>query len=143
MAGGRPTDYKEEYAEQSRKLCLLGYTDVQLADFYGVTEQTINNWKKKHDGFFESLKAGKDIADAEVVNTLYNKAIGGIEIEEVKTDDGGKVTTTIKELAPDTTSAIFWLKNRQPEKWRDKQEIETSSKSIEDSLADIANKLPT
>ncbi|NUF49512.1 terminase [Gilliamella sp. ESL0250] len=125
----RPTNYREEYAEQARKLCLLGYTDKQLADFFNVSEQTINTWKTKHPQFLESIKKGKEIADVDVVESLYKRAIG-IEYEEVelKTDGKNKSKRVIKKLIPpDTTAQIFWLKNRQPHKWRDKQEIDHQS----------------
>ena len=56
---GRPTNYKKEYDEQAYKLCLLGATDKEMADFFNVKEQTINNWKKNHPSFFESIKRGK------------------------------------------------------------------------------------
>ena len=68
MPAGRPSQYKAEYCEQAYKLCLLGATDVQLADFFGVSEQTLNTWKQKHPKFLESLRAGKDEADAESNN---------------------------------------------------------------------------
>lgn len=125
----RPTNYRKEYAEQARKLCLLGYTDKQLADFFNVSEQTINTWKTKHPQFLESIKKGKEIADVEVVESLYKRAIG-IEYEEVelKNDGKNKSKRVIKKLIPpDTTAQIFWLKNRQPHKWRDKQEIDHQS----------------
>lgn len=101
MAGGHPTDYKPEYPEQARKLCLLGYTDSELADFFDVCERTINNWKVEYPEFLQSIKSGKVFADTDVVTSLHDKALDG-----------------------DTTAMIFWLKNRQPKKWRDKQEIE-------------------
>lgn len=122
----RPTNYREEYAEQARKLCLLGYTDKQLADFFNVSEQTINTWKTKHPQFLESIKKGKEIADVEVVESLYKRAIG-TEYEEVELKVNGKVKSkrVIKKfIPPDTTAQIFWLKNRQPQKWRDKQVTE-------------------
>jgi hypothetical protein len=98
--GGRPTDYDKAYPEQARKLCLLGYTDLEMADFFSVCEATINNWKIAHPEFLESIKKGKVFADTDVVTSLHDKALDG-----------------------DTTAMIFWLKNRQPKKWRDKQEI--------------------
>jgi len=67
MAGGRPTKYKKEFAEQARKLCLKGFTDAEMADFFCVQEQTINNWKIAHVEFLESLKAGKRYSDDKVV----------------------------------------------------------------------------
>ena len=133
---GRPSSYKEEYAEQAYKLCLLGATDKDMADFFEVSEQTINAWKKKQPSFIESLKKGKVMADSNVAQKLYKRA-NGYEYTEKKIErdaDSGKVfkeTLTTKQVAADTTAQIFWLKNRQPDKWRDKQEFEHSETSAE------------
>lgn len=128
--GGRPTEYAEEYADIGYKLCLLGATDVEIADIFGVSETTVNEWKKKHEEFSFALKKGKLIADSEVANKLYQRALGyehaDEEIKTVAIPGGGseieRVSVT-KIYPPDPTSAIFWLKNRQPGKWRDKQDI--------------------
>lgn len=124
MAGEKNSKYKPEYDEQAYKLCLLGMTDKKLAEFFEVTEQTINNWKNDHPTFFESLKRGKGLADADVAHSLYNRALGyEHEADDIKVVEGAIVITpTIKRYPPDATSAIFWLKNRQPEVWRDKPE---------------------
>lgn len=123
---GRPSLYRPEYDEQANKLCKLGATDKDLADFFGTTEQTINNWKLAHTSFFESLKAGKVLADAEVANRLYQRALGYSHPEVHVSNYLGEVTLTplTKHYPPDATSAIFWLKNRDPARWRDKQEVE-------------------
>lgn len=63
---GRKSAYQKEYANQALKLCLLGATDKELADFFSVSEQTLNKWKKDYPEFLESLKKGKNIADANV-----------------------------------------------------------------------------
>lgn len=122
----RPTKYQKAYAEQARKLCLLGYTDDQLADFFEVNPATIHRWKKDHREFCDSIKNGKTIADGDVVDSLYQRAMGYEHPEDdIRTVDGRIVITpTIKHYPPDTTAAIFWLKNRQKAQWRDKQEIE-------------------
>ena len=120
---GRPTKYKKEYDEQAAKLCKLGATDVQLADFFGVTEKTLNNWKHEHPRFLQSLKKGKVFSDDKVEMALYDRAIG-YEYDEVKEEQGEqgmKRTVTTKRIQ-DNTAAIFWLKNRRPEQWRDKVE---------------------
>jgi hypothetical protein len=130
MPAGRPTKYKEQFAEQAKKLCKLGCTDKELADFFEVSEQTLNAWKKEFPEFLESLKEGKTLADANVAQRLYERAMGyehpetkfftvskGDFIQEIETRE------TIKFYPPDTTAAIFWLKNRQPDKWREKQEV--------------------
>jgi hypothetical protein len=121
---GRPTDYKEEYNAQAEKLCKLGATDKELADFFEVAESTINEWKLKHPEFSESIKAGKILADSEVAEKLFKRATGySHEDVDIKVIDGQIVTTDlVKHYPPDTTAAIFWLKNRQKEKWRDKTE---------------------
>lgn len=130
VATGRPSKYKEEYNDLARKFCLLGATDADLAEFFDVEEQTINNWKNAHPLFFESIKKGKAQADANVADRLYQRAMGfEHDEEEIKTvtiaGGGSEIVRvpTRKIYAPDPTSAIFWLKNRQPKKWRDKQEL--------------------
>ena len=67
---------EQKYADQALKLCLLGATDKELAEFFSVSEQTLNKWKKDYPEFLESLKKGKNIADANVASRLYNRAIG-------------------------------------------------------------------
>lgn len=122
----RPTDYRQEYAEQARKLCLLGFTDKQLAVFFDVNESTINRWKQKYPEFCKSIKSGKVVADAQVAESLFKRATG-IEVTEVEVRDDGKKKVkrvTKKHIPPDPTAQIFWLKNRQPELWRDKPTVE-------------------
>lgn len=123
---GRPTKYKEEYSEQAYKLCLLGHTDAELASFFEVDERTINNWKIDYPDFFQSIKKGKEIADGNVVQSLYHRAIGYQAPDiDIKMYEGQIIETPYtKHYPPDATSAIFWLKNRQPKKWRDKQVTE-------------------
>ena len=130
MPAGRPTKYKKKYAEQTRKLCLLGAIDKELADFFEVEEKTINNWKEEFPDFLQSLKSGKELADAEVASKLYHRANGYEHKEDKIFNDNGipLVVPTTKHYPPDTTAAIFWLKNRQPKRWRDKQDVEHSGK---------------
>lgn len=133
---GRPTKYKKEFCIQAEKLCRKGFTDKELADFFEVEEKTINNWKKEHPDFLQSLKSGKRHSDAKVEDALYNRALG-YEYEEHKyeeSEQGIKKTVTKKQLAGDTTAQIFWLKNRQPEKWRDKTETAITLSDDFDSL---------
>jgi hypothetical protein len=141
MAGGRPSKYKAEYAEQAYKLCLLGATDKDMADFFEVDEATINRWKDAHNEFRESLKKGKMMADATVAQKLYHRAIGYEHNEIITASFQGQITDTmevVKHYAPDPTAAIFWLKNRQPKQWRDKQEVEHSG----DTGVRIINDIP-
>jgi len=130
---GRPTKYDAKYNEQAYKLCLLGATDKEIADFFEVNEDTIHEWKKVHQEFSESLKKGKTLADANVGQRLYERACGfEHDSEEIKVVSMGKDGSSIERIPirkiypPDTVAAIFWLKNRQSSKWRDKQEIQHS-----------------
>lgn len=139
---GRPTKYKEEYNDQAYKLCLLGATDAKLADFFGVCVDTINEWKLTYNEFSASIKKGKEYADAVIAESLYNRALGmtinkqvAVKLTE-KTPDGNgwihqtediKIVTLTEDVPPDPTSVIFWLKNRQPKEWRDKQEVNHSN----------------
>ena len=122
---GRPTKYKAEYAEQVYKLCLLGHTDAEIALFFEVNEDTVNEWKKVHPEFSESIKRGKQFADGNVADSLYQRAMGySHEDVDIKVIEGNIVMTPlIKHYPPDTAAAIFWLKNRQKAKWRDKQDL--------------------
>ena len=116
---GRPTSYHKDYIKQAYKLCLLGAIDKDLANFFGVTEQTINNWKKNHPEFFESINRGKLIMDAKVAESLYKLAIGYSHPAVHVTNCRGKITITetTKHYPPNIKACIFWLRNRQPEKW--------------------------
>ena len=122
MTIGRPTKYKEEYNEQAYKLCLLGHTDEELAAFFEVDVSTIQRWKLEYPDFCDSIKKGKEIADVEIVESLRKRALGMKLRKQVIKD--GEVFELEDEIAPDPTSMIFWLKNRQPKKWRDKQVTE-------------------
>jgi DNA-binding XRE family transcriptional regulator len=131
---GRKTDFKEEYVQLAFNYALLGATDKQLSDFIGVSERTLNQWKKEYPEFLQSLKKGKEYSDSKVAEKLYSRAIG-YEYEEKSTEKSGrkivKTTITKKQMAPDSTAAIFWLKNRQPDLWRDKQFNELTGKNGE------------
>jgi len=125
-AGGRPTKYKDEYVDLAYKYCLLSATDNDLAKFFEVDVATVNKWKIDHPEFYDSIKRGKEIADAQVASRLYKRAIGYERKEDKIFQFKGEpvVVPTEVHYQPDTTAAIFWLKNRQPSKWRDTQNIE-------------------
>jgi DNA-binding XRE family transcriptional regulator len=130
---GRPTKYLPAYCDQARKLCLLGATDKDLANFFDVNEDTIHQWKKDYPKFSESIKEGKSVADANIADRLYQRAMGfehdSEEIKVIPTGKGSKIQRVpIRKIyPPDTVAAIFWLKNRQKEKWRDKIEQDITS----------------
>lgn len=120
--GGNPGKYKKRVdLKRVKDLMSLGLTDKQLAGVLKVSEQTVNAWKKKPE-FLEALRAGKDFADDQVERALFERATGYEHPEDdIRVCDGIIVTTpTVKHYPPDTSAAIIWLKNRRPEKWRDK-----------------------
>jgi hypothetical protein len=123
---GRPSSYKPEFAKQVTKLCLLGATDADIADFFGVAISTIYKWKHEYPEFSEAQKSGKDAADERVERSLYNRAVGyTFESEKVFQFQGQIVRTPTREhVPPDTTAGIFWLKNRRSGAWRDVQKHE-------------------
>jgi len=128
MAGGRPSSYKLEFAKQAEKLCLLGATDQELADFFEVDVRTVYRWKGQFPEFCHALKAGKDQADERVERSLYQQAIG-YEQDEVKIfmpagAEGPVYAPYRAKVAPNVTAAIFWLKNRRGDEWREKQHTE-------------------
>lgn len=123
MAGGRPSKFKAEYAKQAEKLCLLGATDEDLADFFSVGIRTISNWKAQHPEFLQALKTAKEAADNRVERSLYQRAVGySYDAVHFSSFQGVVTETPYREhCPPDTTAQIFWLKNRRPDQWRDKQ----------------------
>jgi transposase len=110
-----------------------GLTDEQIAHNVGVSRSTLNDWKKKYPDISDTLKKGKEVVDLQVENALLKRALGYAyeEVtEESQWNEKAKryelvVTKRVKKRqAPDTTAQIFWLKNRRPDKWRDKQDVE-------------------
>lgn len=136
--GGRKSPYKEAFNELAYRYCLLGATDKILAEFFEVSEKTINNWKNKYPEFLQSIRAGKEIADMEVVLSFFENAKGfvatstkAIKIkvwneEAQRLVDEIMMIDEVVQYAPNTQAGIFWLKNRQPDKWKDKTEVETT-----------------
>ena len=119
-----------------------GLTDEQIAHNMGVAYSTLRDWKNKYPALSAALKKGKEVVDNEVENALLKRALG-YSYKEIKTkDDGDKieVTETIKEVVPDVTAQIYWLKNRRPDKWRDKQKEETNTAAL-DKLDDILREI--
>lgn len=148
--GGRPTAYNPDtMPEQARKLCELGATDEEVADFFDVSARTIYRWKLTHEEFCQALKVGKGAADDRVERSLFQKATGhyyteeqAFKIKKAQYVEEVEVVDVEKYSPPDTTAQIFWLKNRRPNDWRDKQEVGLSG-SIETTTTIDPSKLPT
>ena len=121
---GRPSDYKPEYDEQVRKICALGANDKKLADFFNVSESTLNLWKLKHPTFSESLRLGKSEHDIRRVEaSLLNRALGYTvtetteEVGENANGPSSKTITRERHIPADTSSIIFYLRNRMGKAW--------------------------
>nr|DAX13533.1 MAG TPA: terminase small subunit [Bacteriophage sp.] len=127
-----------------------GLTDEQIAYNIGISRKTLAEWKKKYSDISDTLKKGKEIVDIQVENALLKKALGmketvkkAIKVREVKYNDGKRVSEKehieyVDEevfVPPDTTAQIFWLKNRKPDKWRDK--VENVNTTDDDKVINI------
>ena len=139
---GRPTKYREEFAEQALRLCALGAKDKDLAAFFHVNETTINDWKYDWPIFSKSLKEGKDRFDTEAIEgALKHRALGYSHPEtKLHVVDGCVVSTEVrKQYPPDTAALTLWLKNRNPDRWKDKQEIDLSNEdgSLKPSVIEL------
>lgn len=127
---GRPSKYRPEFAKQAAKLCKLGATDMELADFFECGIPTLYRWRAEHPEFQNAIKLGKQDIDERVERSLYQRAVGYSHPDVHVSNFQGNVTLTpiVKHYPPDVAAAFIWLKNRQPEKWRDKHEVEHSGK---------------
>ncbi len=123
---GRPSSYRPEYAAQAAKLCALGATDAQLADFFEVAVSTVALWKVQHKQFSDAIKVPKAEADERVEQSLYRRALGYEHDEtDIRVVGGELVKTAVrKHYPPDPTAMIFWLKNRNPAAWREMKAVE-------------------
>lgn len=149
MATLRPEEWLEP-----EKLTLLtawardGLLDSQIAKNMGVSEGTLYNYKKKYPAIKEAFRKGKEVVDIEVENALFKKALGytvtvqkAFKLKDVIYGENGKKISEKERIEyaeekmhipADTTAQIFWLKNRKPKEWREKQEVSVSTKPIED-----------
>ena len=136
----------QEWLEEDKLILLEGWardglSEEQIAKNMGITRPTLWDWKKKELNIFNALKKGREVADYEVENALFKRALGyTIQINEQKIDKDGCVHDTTRDMhiPADTTAQIYWLKNRKPKEWRDKVEQEITSFN----RYNIANDLP-
>jgi hypothetical protein len=113
-----------------------GLTDEQIAHNIGISRKTLSEWKVKYSDISDTLKKGKEVIDRQVENALLKRALGYSYTEVTR--EGGVITKEVtKEVHPDTTAQIFWLKNRKPSEWRDKQQIEHSGETGVKIINDI------
>lgn len=136
---GRPTDYRPELCEAVEKLAKLGLTDEEMADVIGKPIGTFNRWKADHEEFREAIKRGKIPADAEVASRMFERAKGyewdeqqPVKLKVITYGENGKKTseterveivTVRRVVPPDTMAGMYWLNNRQKDRWRQRHEL--------------------
>ena len=132
MARGRPSTYDpERHPKIALAFARKGATNIEIAEVLRINQDTLNQWCKKHQELSDALKCGKAEADSRIEASLYQRAIGYTYIERkefVSTSGQKRFEITHKTVPPDTTAQIFWLKNRRPDEWRDKQQQEITGK---------------
>ena len=111
-----------------------GLTDEQIAHNMGISAKTLYEWKNKYSKICEALKKGKDVADYEVENALFKRAVG-FQYDEITQESGVETKRVTKMVAPDTGAAAMWLKNRRPDKWRD-HPMDTQANQVDNNLLD-------
>ncbi len=115
-----------------------GLTDQQIANNIGIGYSTLQTWKSKYQDIQDTLKKGKEVVDIQVENALLKRALG-YEYDEITYEDGKETKRVRKQVAPDVTAQIFWLKNRKPDEWKNdphmlemkKKELKLKEKIIE------------
>lgn len=141
--GGRPSSFCEEFIKQGYKLALLGLTLEQMADVFDVHVDTVKHWKSTIPEFSAAIKKGGTMADAEVAAAVRSNARGFThKAEKIFCTKNGRVIRVpiMQRYRADPIAGIFWLKNRQPELWRDRQILDHTNsdgsftKSYADSL---------
>jgi len=155
---GRPSKFDSINKDQFKELVLAGWDDKKISAFFKINVSTLTRWKQKHTEFCTALKDWKKEADLKVEKSLYKRAIGfqfdeivyekanvgalgikltGDKVKDIKAVETNKVKITTKLIIPDTTAQIFWLKNRQPDKWRDKKDVVVTELTKEERDAEL------
>lgn len=123
---GRPTKYDPGYAKQCEQLCKLGATVRELAEFFEVDIRTVERWAAEHKDFCRALNKGRKVANQRVARSLYQRAVGySVDCEKIFMHEGKPVRVkTMEHYPPEVAAMIFWLKNREPNHWRDVKNIQ-------------------
>lgn len=132
-----------EWLEKDKLILLEGWardglTDEQIAKNIGINRTTLYDWKKKEVNIADALKKGKEVIDFEVENALLKRALG-YEYEEETYENGILTKKVKKQVPPDTTAQIFWLKNRKKEQWREKVEVVKTDEDLQNINKNISN----
>ena len=122
----------QEWLEEEGLLKIEGWArdgliEEQIAHNIGITRRCLIMWKKQYPKIANALKKGKEVIDIQVENALLKRALG-YEVTESFIDSDGDKKSVKKQVAPDVTAQIFWLKNRKPQEWRDKRDVSLEGK---------------
>ena len=104
-----------------------GDTNEMIANKIGIARETVSRWKEQYPEFGEVLKKSKEVVDTQVESALLKRALG-YTVKEYIDDADGNRRVIEKQMPPDVTAQIFWLKNRKPQNWRDKRDVEIEGK---------------
>ena len=134
---GPYTTYKPEYSSLARKFCLLGVGRAELAQMFEVADSTIDKWIADFPEFSTAVKAGRAVADADVAERLYARALGYSHPAVKIFQSGGEPLEVpyTEHYPPDTQALLFWLRNRRRQDWREKVEHEHGG--VADMLAEL------
>ena len=140
---GRPTAWKDDFIGYGFKLALMGATNEKIADAFGISVKTLETWTRTKPEFRGAIVKGRTEADAAVAHSLYKKATGYYKRSE-KATAKGDVVTVREYYPPDTASAIFWLKNRQKDQWKDKHDVNHNhTLSLAQEFEDLIREIST
>ena len=126
---GARSKYNENFPALAEGYARRGMTDKAIAEALGISQETFYQYLKRYPEFSESLRAGRRPHDIDVENSLLLSAKGyfkDIVKQEKYKDNDGK--THVKEVVekkwfpPSFNAAVFWLKNRLPDLWRENQD---------------------
>jgi hypothetical protein len=136
QGGGRKTSYKAEYAQQAHRLCQMGFTDKQLAEFFSVTERTIGRWKLEHEEFVSALNVGKEVADDMVERAVFHGIVGFTKVVEKLVGSGknARVIEIGEYYPPNPGAGLRWLAARRPEIYGQKTETKNTPNTGEGFL---------
>lgn len=152
MPAGRRSKYVAEFhIPWARSLARRGLTVEEIAKEMNVARSTFNKWVAENSALSDALNEGRDAADSKVEASLYKRALGYTVTEKktiAGTDKDGaqkavRVEIVEKEVQPDTTACIFWLKNRQPQLWREQQTVNlnTPDEQAKKEVAELIDKI--
>lgn len=148
--GGQPTKpgsrslWKPHYVKVCKRLASAGLTDEEMAAHLGVGATTFDDWKARYPELLKVLKVGKEIADERVVRSLYRRALGySVTAQKPFVDKFGveHVVDHVEHVEPDVVAGIFWLKNRRPEEWRDRINVDVRGIPTPDDMRRVRNRL--